>query len=334
MPLPRPKPLSLLALLVFLAAGSACGACSNPAGPEPPPPPPPVVLPPAITCPADLSAATPTSTAIVNYSSPVVTNGTEPVSSACSKPSGTAFPLGTTDVTCTATDAIARSAQCTFRVTVTSSLRLIGTNILAFGDSITCCEVALPAAVIQVTDPTNSYPTVLESLLRARYTSQTPAVVNQGVAGESVLTGEDRLAGLLASLNPDALVLLEGANDVNAGRSLGVIADALRGDVRRSLQRGVKKVFLLTLLPQVDGRFRAFNPDAIEPINDLIREIADREGAVLVDAWAVFNPRKTTLIGDDGLHPTVEGHHVLAQTVFDAIVKNFEVPPVTSRFGP
>lgn len=57
--------------------------------------------------------------AVVNYPTPVATdNCTTPVPVSCDHPSGSTFPLGTTTVTCTATDNAGNSSTASFTVTV------------------------------------------------------------------------------------------------------------------------------------------------------------------------------------------------------------------------
>ncbi len=269
----------------------------------------------------------------VTYAAPVVANGTAPVATACTVASGASFPIGTTDVTCTVTDADARQAQCVFHVTVSPVPRLQGTSILAFGDSITCCEVA-PAIVPQTYDPTDAYPTVLQTLLTERYTAQKIKVTNGGMGAEDAAVGEERLTGLLDSVHPDVLLLLEGVNDVNTGLPYDTTILSLRSDIRHAYERGVKLVLVSTLLPQIPGLPRAYNPDGVVEFNDLVRALVPTENAVLVDSYAVFRPRVNTLIGDDGLHPTVEGHRVLAKTFLTALEANFEeTPPMSAPTG-
>jgi len=55
---------------------------------------------------------------IVNYPPPVVTDNCPGVGVVCTPPSGSCFPLGTTTVTCTATDTSGNTATCTFKVNV------------------------------------------------------------------------------------------------------------------------------------------------------------------------------------------------------------------------
>jgi hypothetical protein len=87
-------------------------------------PPPPDETPPVIAgVPADITkTATGASGAAVTYTNPTATDnvdGTDPVS--CVPPSGSTFPLGTTTVTCTATDKAGNGAMATFKVTVTEA---------------------------------------------------------------------------------------------------------------------------------------------------------------------------------------------------------------------
>ena len=83
-----------------------------------------VALPLAITCPANLTTNRIGTDPIVIWPSPTVVNG---ALQGCTPPSGSAFPLGTTLVTCTATNASATNT-CTFSVTV----QQVSTNCLFF----------------------------------------------------------------------------------------------------------------------------------------------------------------------------------------------------------
>ncbi|MBI3910620.1 MAG: HYR domain-containing protein [Armatimonadetes bacterium] len=77
--------------------------------------------PPTIICPADIVVPTDPGqcSAVVNYPPPTVTDICDPSPTVvCDPPSGSAFPVGTTTVTCTATDASGNTSQCSFTVTV------------------------------------------------------------------------------------------------------------------------------------------------------------------------------------------------------------------------
>jgi hypothetical protein len=76
---------------------------------------------PAIACPADVKAVECTGPdgAVVSYDVPAASDVCDTaVDVVCSPPSGSTFPLGATEVTCTATDNAGNAADCTFSVTV------------------------------------------------------------------------------------------------------------------------------------------------------------------------------------------------------------------------
>jgi hypothetical protein len=78
--------------------------------------------PPTITCPSPVTAVAPAScpiatSAVGTFAAPVATDNCPNVTVACVPPSGTPFPVGTTTVTCTATDASGNTATCSFSVT-------------------------------------------------------------------------------------------------------------------------------------------------------------------------------------------------------------------------
>src|SRR5947207_1152516 len=112
---------------------AACGGPSTPTQVQPPPPPPPD--PPKITCPSAFTAQSVDGTgATVTFTAPVVTNGSAPVTTACTPSAGSSFSVGQKTVTCTATDALQRAASCSFIVTVLEPPKLTTTSFLAFGD--------------------------------------------------------------------------------------------------------------------------------------------------------------------------------------------------------
>ncbi len=76
--------------------------------------------PPVITCPANVTQGNDTNQcgAVVNYPAPTVSDNCPGATVVCTPPSGSSFPLGTTAVSCTATDAAGNTATCGFNVTI------------------------------------------------------------------------------------------------------------------------------------------------------------------------------------------------------------------------
>ncbi|WLR46547.1 HYR domain-containing protein [Halobacillus litoralis] len=76
--------------------------------------------PPMITCPNDITDAVYEGAGgkVVFYPDPDVSDNCSTVTSVCTPASGSFFPVGTTVVTCTATDASGNTSTCTFTITV------------------------------------------------------------------------------------------------------------------------------------------------------------------------------------------------------------------------
>ena len=204
---------------------------------------------PSITCPAPKSAESLNGNpVVVEFPTPTTTGGTQPISVTCSPASGSTFPVGATNVTCTATDARPSTAACSLTVTVTRPGTLTATRFLAFGDSLTfgspggSCQVLSTAGITfrEFIDrdtrmfysradppPPSVYPNVLRQMLASRYSSQSPVVVNAGVPGEVILdqggTNDatlDRLRSELSRSGAQVLLLMEGVNDLRRGSTI------------------------------------------------------------------------------------------------------------------
>ena len=315
---------------------AGCAASTTPTPPTPTPLP---TDPPRITCPAPQSivAATGQSAADVAYPAPTIVGGASPVSFKCSPPTTSSFAIGSTSVRCMATDAQQRADSCTFAVTVVPPPppipRISSTKFVCFGDSMTegLNPLALPTFI---PNPRGSYPADLQTLLSGRYSAQSISVLDEGIGGEPVATGMRRLPGVLSSDRPDALLLLEGVNDLNefGASAIPAVISGLRAMVKQARASGAT-VFLATLPPQRAGASRAFSVALVQPTDDQIRALASAEGAVLVDVFRDFNGEVGTLLGDDGLHPNAAGYQRMAGSFFAAIRDTLEisrVPTVTS----
>ena len=119
-------------------------------------------------------------------------------------------------------------------------------------------------------------------MLRSTYAAQSPSVSNRGVGGEELSAGVVRFPSVLIADAPQVVLLQEGANDVNQGRSPQSIAGSLRAMVREAKNRGVQ-VYVGTLLPQrrlgVSGSCRGFGADDVATANDQIRSMVASEAA-------------------------------------------------------
>jgi len=304
-----------------------------------------------LSCPASFTQYTSTSGPLpVAYPQPTVSGGVAPVVTTCTPASGGSFSMGTSTVNCSGRDAQAHTAACAFSVTVAPTPHVSATQFVTFGDSITegktsvCASLALDdfaslnASLFRAQPRLESgpwaYPRVLESLLRARYASQTVTVVNEGFGGSRVT---DELGGaslaefqrfqnaLRMSPQPQVVLLQEGINDVGFHADTADIVKALRDMVREARFRGVQP-FLGALLPKVSGACRGGSADAVPLVNEQIHAMADAEGVVYVDLYQAFGSNFTQYIGVDGLHPNPAGYQKIAEVFMSAIQTRLELP--------
>ncbi|HVM59820.1 MAG TPA: HYR domain-containing protein [Verrucomicrobiae bacterium] len=125
--------------------------------------------PPSITCPSNIVTNTTAGTCVasnVTWTAPAANNCTN-VTTSCTPASGSAFAIGTTSVTCTATDSSGNTNSCSFTVTVIDNgppviSVCVSNQTLSAGSG---CQAALPDLTGQLvaTDSCGGTPTVIQS---------------------------------------------------------------------------------------------------------------------------------------------------------------------------
>ena len=337
----RAQPHPAVVLLVALLAAR----CSN----SPTAPSPPATNAPVIACPPSQTMPSPNGQPVtIAYGPPIVVGGAAPLATACAPVNGSKFPVGVNPVACTTTDSQQRTDTCAFTVTIlpppASTPLLSATRFTSYGDSITEGKVTAgsvkPYAVDPCVEPSSyrstAYPALLQGKLTQRYPAQAQAITvrNHGCGGEKAADAwaSGRFVNTLTADSPQVLLLFEGANDLR-GTDTATIAsavDALKSMVQEARRRGVT-VFLATLLPQrtvscgCGDPYRATGPALVPPANDRIRALAASEGAILVDLYQALGGVPGPYIDTDGLHPTLQGHELIASTFFGTITSRLEI---------
>jgi lysophospholipase L1-like esterase len=334
--------------------GLLVGACGSTTSPTPPPP---TEDPPTIVCPTAQTIPLVTGTSIaVTFPNPTISNGKPPVTSACTPPSGSVFNVGATSVSCTATDALQRTATCSFAITVTAPTppKLIVTRFVSFGDSITAGENGVDGGpdtsylcVPKVTSTggirqrvilpdAQTYPGQLQAQLSARYTTQLPTVLNRGCPGEyaSPVNGSTRARfdAIVSTGQYDVVLIMEGSNDLFEpvwSDPVTAAANSLRSLVTDAKATGVRPL-LATIPPMNPAGRRGGGAMLVSSLNDRIYQVAAAENLAIVDVYAAFNGN-LSLLGDDGLHPTAAGYEVIAKTFADAIRSTLELKTTIAR---
>jgi lysophospholipase L1-like esterase len=180
--------------------------------------------------------------------------------------------------------------------------------------------------------PIHSYPNRATLSLRQTFPLQAAEleVINEGVPGEGAFQGRDRIGTVLTTYKPDGLLLLEGINDMNIGRSPAATAANVVAII--DVARTYNVTVLVGLMPQTypsvypgETQTRSQSADQIVPFNNEIRRLtAGMQNVYVVDLYAAFGTNRS-LMGGDGLHPTEAGYGLMAQTFVQAIESIFQV---------
>jgi lysophospholipase L1-like esterase len=190
---------------------------------------------------------------------------------------------------------------------------------MAFGDSITKGEP-------EVGDG-NGYRRMLEDMLRSHFGAG--EVANEGRDATDTPFGAEIISTRLGAIRPSFTLIHYGTNDWNLPgcSETCVTAQNLRYMVQQVNRTG-GHAFLATIIPVnvgYDSRTPPSRQDWVNRQNVLIRQVADQEGAVLVDLNGAF--ARSGLSGSalyvDHVHPTAAGYRIMAQTWFDAITKAY-----------
>lgn len=199
-----------------------------------------------------------------------------------------------------------------------------GTNranvYMAFGDSITNGEPRVGDG--------NGYRRILEDMLGAHFGSA--EVANEGRDATQTSFGAEIIGTRLAAVRPSFTLIHYGTNDWYLSECRELPCSTTR-DLRfmvQQINRSRGHAFLATILPSntgYDDRAPASRNEWVAAQNVFIKQIAEEEGAVLVDLNGAFlksgQPLSSLFV--DHVHPTAVGYQIMAQTWFDAITKAY-----------
>jgi lysophospholipase L1-like esterase len=184
----------------------------------------------------------------------------------------------------------------------------------------------------------------LEALLNAEYPDQGIAVLNRGFGGDPVERSVERLPGVLETDRGDALLMLDGYNNLLAectpdrsgsaacARKIDDVVAGIRECIRiaRVSAYGIKYVFVSTITPPgplVGTRDRRIAADAVIRTNAALAAMVGTQGATLVDTYARFIGHEAEYVDEDGLHLRPAGYQAMAQAFFDVIKQTVSSTP-------
>lgn len=178
-------------------------------------------------------------------------------------------------------------------------------TILFLGDSITAGYGI---------DENQAFPALIDAMIKE--SDKQYRVINAGLSGETSSGGLRRISWLLRS-PVDILVLELGANDGLRGIDLSVTEKNLQGiiDQTKAKYPNVKVVVAGMQVPpnlgeQYTTRFREIFP-----------KLARQNNAALIPFILEGVAGEPSLNLPDGIHPTPEGHRILAQNVWMVLEK-------------
>ncbi len=214
------------------------------------------------------------------------------------------------------------------RLTVTPPRAIGLTRYDAFGDSITWGALSAFEGSFAYAMAGGGYVERLEAGLNTFHAPQRFSVFNDGLPGEAAINAVTRFRNMLTTRRPEAVLLLEGINDINNGISVMSVGTALRQMLDAAAFVGVP-VLIATMYQTYEvvdpnGRLRTNGATVVPALNAEIRQLAaGRVNVFLVDLEPVMRDRN--LVGGDGIHTTEAGFEVMSSTFMTAIEAAFPV---------
>jgi|LakMenEpi03Aug12_release.lakeMendotaPanAssembly.Ray.scaffolds.fasta_scaffold119695_2 lysophospholipase L1-like esterase len=209
------------------------------------------------------------------------------------------------------------------------------TRFMAYGDSITFGTVSsFDGGYLFDSIPGTEYPVQFDNQLESAFASQNFTVTNEGVPGEWALQAitNGRFAQRMAAQRPQALLLLEGINDLNNDQSVAATVGYLQQMVELARLYNttvfIGTMFQTCVSTSPSGQVRPNAATRINGFNSALRAMAaGRQNVHVVDLFAAFGTQNCGpdggigILGGDGLHPNPSGYSIIA-TQFAAAVRN------------
>lgn len=177
-------------------------------------------------------------------------------------------------------------------------------TILCFGDSIT--------AGYGLDDSSDAYPALLQQKLDALDLDYT--VINSGVSGETTAGGKSRIDWIIKQ--PADIFLLElGANDGLRGVPLSETRANLQAIIDVVKEKSPETMIILAGMELPPNMGQKYTTEFKQLYADLAKENQVKFiPFILKDVGGI-----ASLNQGDGIHPNVEGHKILAETVWEML---------------
>lgn len=172
------------------------------------------------------------------------------------------------------------------------------------------------------------YPAVLEQLLGAHYD-----VTNYGASGRTLLDIPEKsyrstgYVDVVKLQQPDILIVMLGSNDSRAERWDALAYKEEYISFIKELQaiESHPDIYIMAppeAFPLEDGKiiYGISNDIIHDEVGRIVREVAEETDVNVIDLYAVTEDHPEYFC--DGLHPNKEGYAIVAQAVYEQIMKN------------
>lgn len=153
------------------------------------------------------------------------------------------------------------------------------------------------------------------ALLQAQIDEQdlSHRIVNGSVSGETTAGGLARLPAMLDAHNPDVVVLELGGNDGLRGLPVPSIQQNLERMIQLARDSGAEVLLVGMQIPPNYG------PRYTGPFHAQYQELADRYQLTLIPFLLDGIAEDTSLMQDDGVHPTAEAQPLIVNIVWPVL---------------
>lgn len=177
-------------------------------------------------------------------------------------------------------------------------------TILCFGDSIT--------AGYGLDDNKDAYPAVLQEKIDSLNLNYT--VVNSGLSGETTAGGKGRIDWIL-NQDIDIFLLELGANDGLRGVQLAETRANLQSIINTVKEKSPETTIILAGMELPPNMGKEYTDEFRQLFSDLAKENnLEFIPFILKDVGGI-----AALNQNDGIHPTAEGHRIVANTVWEVL---------------
>lgn len=156
-----------------------------------------------------------------------------------------------------------------------------------------------------------------------------PSIKNRGISSDVISGVKERLHQVTDN-HPSKIFLLIGINDVSHNLTVTRLASDYEDLVKEIRKRSPEsKLYIQSLMPINNdfGRYKNLKgkEKVVKQLNEKLKEIAQRNGAIYVDLWPALADPKTGKLRreftNDGLHLLGKGYDAWADAIRNLVVE-------------